>query len=198
MPLVRAAIAILALGGAACSPTAGPSASPTSLADPALGSRPPVATASAAPIAAPTVVPSAAPDGTLTASSDGVSVRVTLASTEVAPGRNLKIAITIDNARPVPLLLESQYCGAPALFTALGHIPVDPVGRTWGGLAGDLKSFALGQAEQQGEIGPTPIGTVATTCSDDRGWVVTVPAGGTTTTSMPWRAELVDGVLALP
>lgn len=127
---VRVAIAILGLLAGACSPTPGPSTSPTAPVVPAVATQPPVATASPAPAPAATRAAAPTPDGTLVASSDGVSVTVVLARSEVAPGKPLKIAITIDNARSTPLVLESQYCGAPALFTAVARIPVDPAGRT--------------------------------------------------------------------
>lgn len=148
--------------------------------------------------ATPAPTETAAPDGVLVTSSDGITVTAKLAAPVVAPGGSLGISVTIANGRPTQLVLQSTYCGAPALVTAYATNPAVANGRAWDGLAGRYKAFALGQAQQSGEIGVTPLEAATKPCPSGGGWVVNVPAGGRISTSFALQADLVDGVPAQP
>jgi hypothetical protein len=167
--------------------TASPATSPA-LASPQPSSTP---TSSASP------PESLAPSGVMTASDNGLSLTVSPADPDVTPGGTLTVSATIHNGRSDPVVLQIQRCGAPALMSFMLPFPADPSGRSWSGLAGDYKAFALGQLESSGGL-LQPWYADAKPCPQDSGWVATLKPGETTTARLVWTAELVAGVPALP
>lgn len=167
--------------------TASPAASPS------LGSLPPSNTPG--PMTSPRE--SLAASGVMSASDNGLSVTVSPADPETTPGGTLSVTVTIHNGRSVPVVLQNQRCDAPALMSFFLPFPQDPPGRSWTGLAGEYKAFALGQMESSGGFLQPWYGD-AKPCTQTGGWVQTLKAGATTTAKLVWTADLVAGVPALP
>ncbi len=158
---------------------------------------------SAAPSSEPSVAqesPPQATSGSLAATDAGLSMTATLSSNDVAPGGRLTISVTIRNDRTVPVILAAGPCGAPATMFATVPMPTEPAGRTWDGIAGAFKSFALAQANGNGGAPPTlPFSSYATAspCNQDA-TETTLDPGRTVVAKLIWKAELVAGVAALP
>lgn len=148
-----------------------------------------------APLPSPLASP--AVPGVLSASDNGLSMSVTPTDPEVEPAGSATISVTIHNGRSVPVVLQAQRCGAPALMSFLLPFPVDPIGQVWTGIAGEYKTFAVGQAERSGEFAQ-PWYADAEPCREDHGWVLTLQPGESAKTALVWTAELVEGVPALP
>ncbi len=156
-------------------------------------------TPSAEPSAAPASPPQAT-GGPLAATDAGLSMTATLSATDVAPGGSLRINVTIRNDRTAPVTLALGPCGAPATMSVTVPMPTAPAGRTWNGIAGEFKSFALEQANGNGGAPPTlPFSSYATAspCNQDA-TETTLDPGRTVVAKLTWKAELVAGVAALP
>jgi hypothetical protein len=135
-------------------------------------------------------------------SDDGLSMAVILDRTEVAPGAAVAISVAIRNDRPGPVVLFLDGCDAPATVSATVPVPGDPPGRTWDGIAGAFKSYALTQGNGIGGTPPTVptrVEGTAVGCSvpGDTGERTLAP-GTSTNASFLWTADLVKGVPALP
>ena len=133
----------------------------------------------------------------LSANDNGLSMTVTPANPSVQPGGSVTVTVAIHNGRSGPVVLQTQRCGAPALMSFMLPFPVDPAGRVWTGIAGEYKTFALGQTERAGGF-LQPWYADAKPCSQDNGWVLTIQPGETSRASLVWTAVLVEGVPALP
>ncbi len=184
--VVAVATAALIAGGSGARFGASPSSNVSQPADSAIA-------ATQSPVATPVA------DGDLVASDDGLTMTVALDRTTVEPGGSLVIAVTIHNARSVPVVLAIDPCGAPATMHAFVPVPVDPSGRDWDGIAGEFKSYALTEGNGSGGV-PTAPGWVAATVEPCReaGFELILAPGDTTSASMTWTAALVEGVPALP
>ena len=177
-------------------------AAPTS--SPADSSRPSQSsgvTPTPAETSVPTTEPSAAQatSGLLTATDDGLSMVVTLSASDVAPGGNVAINVTVRNDRSVAVPLGSGYCGSLATMYAVLPVPLDPVGRDWDGIEGTFKQYALTEGLREGGSPMSQPGWVyanATPCNDASSDTMLQP-GGSLTDSMTWSALLVKGVPAL-
>jgi hypothetical protein len=197
--LIPAAVAVLVVASAATAvliggsslPHIGVSSSPKASQPP--GSYQPASAAAATQ--SPPATPAAS--SVLSASDNGLSMTVTPANPSVEPGGSVTVTVTIHNGRSGPVVLQTQRCGAPALMSFMLPFPVDPAGRVWTGIAGEYKTFALGQAERSGGF-LQPWYADAKPCSEDNGWVLTIQPGETSRASLVWTAELVEGVPALP
>jgi hypothetical protein len=138
---------------------------------------------------------SARPDD-LVATDGGLSLTVTSEARDVAPGGRITFDLVIRNDRSVPVELAGP-CGAPTM-SARVPVPVEPAGRTWNGISGAFKTFALTQG-----LGPIdhPEATsrsvdVLPTCLEI-GPAMLAP-GASTRASFTWTVELIEGVPAPP
>jgi hypothetical protein len=132
----------------------------------------------------------------LVATDHDLTLTVSFAPIEVAPGGSLRIDIVVRNDRLVPVVLAGP-CGDPSM-SAMVPVPVHPVGRDWIGIAGRFKAFALKQG-----LGPIdhPEATVRSldaivTC-DSRG-SDTLGPGGSVSATLRWTAEFVKGIPVPP
>lgn len=119
---------------------------------------------------------------------------VTLDRTIVEPGGSVAIAVTIHNGRSAPAIFSLDECSSPVQMHASMPPPVGPSGRSWDGIAGEFKDYALTKGNRYGRdvyATPTPCGPVAST-------QMTLAPGSTATASMTWTAAFVKGVAALP
>jgi hypothetical protein len=197
--LIPAAVAVLVVASAATAVLIGGSSLPHIGVSSSPRASQPQGSYQPASAAAATQSPPATPaaSGVLSASDNGLSMTVTPANPSVEPGGSVTVTVTIRNGRSNPVALQTQRCGAPALMSFMLPFPVDPAGRVWTGIAGEYKTFALGQAERSGGF-LQPWYADAKPCSEDNGWVLTIQPGETSRASLVWAAELVEGVPALP
>jgi hypothetical protein len=136
-------------------------------------------------------------DTSLTTGAD-LTLTVVFDRTTVEPGGSLNIDVAIHNSRLVPVVLALDQCGAPASMHATVPVPIEPAGRAWGGIAGDLKTYALTQGFGQGGVpAMAPVLVFATwqPCRG-RGDEITLAPGDSTSGSLVWAAELVNDVPA--
>lgn len=145
----------------------------------------------------PAATPGAA--GELVASDRGLTLTVSLDRAEVAPGGSISVDVTIRSARTVPVVLSTGRCGLPVTMVALVPVPVDPSGRSWEGIAGEFKAYALAGGYREGGQPATSPGQVYASAVPCREFAPELPLapGETTETSMTWTAMLVEGVPAL-
>ena len=136
----------------------------------------------------------------LAASDAGLSLAVTVSSSDVAPGGDVTIDVTVRNDRSVAVTIGPGYCGALATMYAELPVPLDPTGQDWNGIEGRFKEYALTQGLREGGAPMSQPGWVyanANPCKDESPDTVLEP-GDTLTDSMTWSALLVTGVPALP
>lgn len=190
-------VSVLVWGGSARLGAA-PTANPTQSSDLAT---PPVETSlQTSEPSPPQASPPQASSGPLTATDAGLSMVATFSESDIAPGGSITINVTIRNDRAVPVVIAAGPCGAPATMFATVPMPAEPGGRTWDGIAGAFKSFALAQANGNGGAPPTlPFSSYATAspCNQDAS-EATLDPGQTVVAKLIWKAELVPGVAALP
>jgi hypothetical protein len=149
------------------------------------------------------VAPAGSVDPThLEATDKGLTLTVDLDRAEVAPGGTVTATATIRNGRATPVIVGADQCGAAVAMTGSVQTPTDPEGRTWDGIAGDFKSFALSNAMGPGG-GPAADARVtyarlaAAVCREGS-MEQTLAAGASETVDLTWAAEIVAGVPALP
>jgi hypothetical protein len=155
------------------------------------------------------VVPSssAGPTGTvdpahLVATDNGLILTVDLDRAEVAPGGTVTATATVRNERSTPVILGFDQCGSPVTMSGSVKTPTDPVGRTWDGIAGAFKTFALtsgtglggGPASEDRVIPARRTPVACTEGSMER----SLAAGTSETVELAWTAQIVEGVPALP
>ena len=197
--LIPAAVTVLVVASAATAVLIGGSSLPHIGVISSPGASQPPGSYQPASAAAATQSPPATPaaSSVLGASDTGLSMTVTAANPSVEPGGSVTVTVAIHNGRSDPVVLQTQRCGAPALMSFMLPFPVDPAGRVWTGIAGEYKTFVLGQAERSGGF-LQPWYADAKPCSEDNGLVLTIQPGETSRASLVWTAELVKGVPALP
>jgi hypothetical protein len=104
----------------------------------------------------PTVAPTRTPSGSpveatepsgdlaaLRAEDAGLRLSVALDRTTVEPGGTVVVTATIENGRDVPVEIGPGWCGTFVDAFARFALPTDPVGRSWDGIAGEFKAYAL-------------------------------------------------------
>jgi hypothetical protein len=155
------------------------------------------------------VVPSSsmAPAGSidpthLEATDNGLTLTVDLDRAEVTPGGTVTATATIRNARATPVIVGADQCGAAVAMTGSVQTPTDPEGRTWDGIAGEFKAFALSSAMGPGG-GPAAAARVvyakrAAAFCREGSMERSLAAGASETVDLTWTAEIVAGVPALP
>jgi hypothetical protein len=128
---------------------------------------------------------------------DDAELTVVLDRQVVAPGGTVAITATLRNGRTTPLRYVPAACPGAATAT----IVLDPAdgqpGRSWAGIAGELKTYALEQGLGPGGIpalGPQSV-LISDPC-ERSGDEATLAPGESVTNVLAWRAELVDGVVA--
>lgn len=150
------------------------------------------------------VAPAGSVDPThLVATDGGLTLTVDLDRAEVAPGGTVTATATIRNERGTPVILGIDQCGAAVAMRGSVATPTDPEGRTWDGIAGDFKAFALSTATGPGG---GPAAEARTTYASVRAAAVcregsmehALAAGASETVDLTWTAEIVAGVPALP
>ena len=141
-----------------------------------------------------------APSGPVAAQDDGLALVVSLSRSEVPSGGDITLDVTVRNDRSTPVTIGPGNCGALVTMYAELPVPLDPRGKTWTGIEGEFKNYALAHGYREGGLPMSHPGWVyadAGRCDQppvDR----TLEPGGTLTASMTWTAQLVPGVPALP
>lgn len=157
------------------------------------------------PAAAPTssaTAPVATPGTTgapiETATNDALSLSARLDRTSVEPGGKVTVDVTIHNGRSSPVVY-SVTCDSATTMTTNLPLPLEPAGRTWTGIEGDVKEAALGRGTVTGET-PDQMETMTYSGSCDSGFQGerTLDPGETITSTLVWSADFVSGVPALP
>jgi hypothetical protein len=146
-----------------------------------------------------TKAPAAPSANVLTATDGGLTMTVTMDQV-VESGGTIPIDVSISNGRSVPVVLPSDECGAPAGMRASLPVPLEPIGRTWDGIAAEYKAYALGEGYREGGLAASAPGWVMATagaCKPGRG-ELTIPPGEAASVALLWTAALVEGVAALP
>ncbi len=187
------------------------------LATACMGVAPSVAPSAAAPIPNPTDGPGipapatsepGSPAITATAEDGGLRLEASFDRIAVEAGGVIEVALSIENTRPTDVRFEEP-CGLAAMTVSV-PVPVEPVGRTWTGIAATFKTYALEQST--GSPMESSVRTLLPTAAtpapchaeqgpgDASGVLPTtiIPAGTTYTTTLRWTAELVRGVAAMP
>jgi hypothetical protein len=138
----------------------------------------------------------------LEATDNGLTLTVDLDRAEVAPGGTVTATATIRNGRATPVIVGADQCGAAVAMTGSVQTPTDPEGRTWDGIAGEFKAFALSSAMGPGG-GPAAEARVvyakrAAALCREGSMEQSLAAGASETVDLTWTAEIVAGVPALP
>jgi hypothetical protein len=150
---------------------------------------------------------SARPTGTfdpthLVATDNELTLTVDLDRAEVAPGGTVTATATVRNERATPVIVGFDQCGSPVTMTGSVKTPTAPKGRTWDGIAGAFKTFALTSATGLGG-GPASEDRVITArrtpvaCTEGS-MEGSLAAGTSETVELAWTAEIVQDVPALP
>jgi hypothetical protein len=185
--LLAAVGALIAGCGLAASPSSvprGPSATSSSAAQP----------------------PSVAPGLELTAEDVGLKLVATLDRREVEAGGTVTVDVRIENGRPTDVVFEEP-C-VPNVMAVDLHVPTEPIGRDWNGIAAAFKAYVLrdstGSPIESSIRGPQHTSAVPRACQlqkdgGDPGIPPTsIRAGTAYETVLTWTAELVRGVPAVP
>ena len=122
-----------------------------------------------------------------------------LDSDVIAPGGTVVATATVRNDRPGAVTLGSAWCSSAVDMAARFAIPTEPVGRTWGGIEGEWKEFALTSGLAPGggpaDEGVTIHGTSGPGCDPVER---TLGSGESLTVRSLLTADIVDGVPAAP
>src|SRR2546423_8741091 len=182
-PLIVTAIAALLL--TACGPSSGASSlAPT--ASPSV--RPEVS-------ASPGSVASAGDANVRVASADGLTVTVEPDRQEVEPGGTVVAQIRVRNDRPEPVV-DSFGCLLAPRWTVDVLMPFEPAGRSWTGIAGKFKDYAMNHSDQPGIISSRrpvqtmPFGDPCVTAP------ASLAAGATAEWTLKWQAPMTPGIEA--
>jgi hypothetical protein len=134
-----------------------------------------------------------------TATDDGLSLTVAT-DDAVASGDTLAIDVKIHNGRSEPVVMPTDECGAAAGMHATVPLPLDPAGKTWDGIAGEFKRYALEQGYREGgapAAAPGWVNAVPNPCGQGNGDQTLAP-GETARVALSWPAALLKGIPALP
>ena len=135
---------------------------------------------------------------TLTSSDDALSLSVRLDRASLEPGGKVTVEVTVHNGRPSPVLYTVA-CDSPTAMTTTMALPLEPVGRAWTGLEGDLKAAMLSPGRLSGDSSDSIETTTRSgSCSSGFQGERTLGPGETIASTLVWSAELVSGVYAMP
>jgi hypothetical protein len=161
----------------------------------------------AGPVGAATpVVASEAQSGVaaIDGAKDGIRVTLRVARDTVEPGGSLDMAITVRNERSEPATIGFGRCGIGATVYGDVAVPWEPAGRTWDGIEGEFKKFALEQGLQPGGVDarlPVRVDALTTPCPDFLGGPtdgLTLAPGESTGGNMRWTAAITYDPPVLP
>jgi hypothetical protein len=151
--------------------------------------------------------PSGSPVGTIAPSENasalqaedaGLRLSVALDRTTVEPGGTVVVTATIENDRDVAVEIGPGWCGTFVDAFARFAIPTDPPGRSWDGIAGEFKTYALNAGLAPGGVPADSDvaihGTAGPRC-DDVGSQRLAP-GASAVVAVRLEAGLVPGVPA--
>lgn len=160
----------------------------------------PASRAPAAPTAEPS--PTAEPPATtpaFTSEADGLVLTVTADPAVVAPGETITFTASVRNDRSQPVDYYVPWCGGAASLWLSVEVPRPVGGQAWTGIEAAFKDYVLGEAMGPGivpafdplrvDVGPSP-------CRGGQVEALMAP-GETLTSSMTWKAEIVEGVPAM-
>jgi hypothetical protein len=151
-------------------------------------------------LAVPSPTRSASGGIVASASADGLTLELRAASRSIPSGETLELVARVHSDRADPVEYGVQYPCAPVEVTAALPMPLGPTGRSWEGLAGRFKTFALteGYGIGSGGVGG-PVTTYAevTPCDGFKGERILAP-GETIESRMAWRASVVKGIGVAP
>jgi hypothetical protein len=114
---------------------------------------------------------------------------------EVAPGGAVAARVRVRNDRPVPVG-DPDGCLLAPRWTVDVLMPFEPAGRTWKGIAGTFKDFAMTESTQPGIVSSR--GPLMTTPAEDP--CLAAPAslapGATAEWTLTWKAQMMPGIEA--
>jgi hypothetical protein len=169
------ALALVAAFVAACAASSGP--------------------ASSAPSTIPSSPQPSAVGHVLSAAADGLSMTVELDRWEVAPGGTVQARVRVRNDRARPVA-DPDGCLLAPRWTVDVLMPFEPAGRTWKGIAGKFKDFAMHEGMQPGIVSSRR--PIMTTPAEDP--CATAPAslepGATAEWTLTWKAQMMPGIEA--
>lgn len=142
------------------------------------------------------------PDGFYTATDDGLTLTARFNRTSVEPGGEILVEISVENARQSDVTIQVDGCGVGATMYALVRPPFDEPGRTWRGIAGELKSFVLANGLAPGGLPAADPWWVYAghprPCAAVGAMERVLGPGDSATTTLAWRAHLTEGIPAEP
>jgi hypothetical protein len=170
--------------------TAVPDAARTS--SPSIGIQPPSATEVASP--SPTATPS------FFAEADGYTLTVTADRLTLAPGQTAELTATFHNGTALPIDVPGPLCGGGVTAFVSVDLPQGPTGRVWSGIRQTFKDFVLKEGYGPGGVPALdPLQTNISPPSCDESTLSSeLGPGKSISVQIPWKAEIVRGVEALP
>lgn len=142
----------------------------------------------------------AEPGRPIVGSQDGLTVSAIFNRGSVEPGGTITIDVSVRNGRTTPAIVAIGTCGAPVRLVADVAVPWEPQGRTWDGIAGEFKQYALLRGLGGGGVPANQalqVEAKGQACPLEPGEVTLLP-GETNGKRLTWTAAIVDGVPALP
>jgi hypothetical protein len=166
-----------------------------------VGSSPsPEPLASRSPATSTASSPSSSQPGQFLAEADGYTLTVTVDRLELAPGETVTFNATFHNGTDRPIDVAGPRCSAGMTGSVTVDLPSMPGGKTWSGIRHTFKEYVLTQAYGPGAVPafePLRIDTAGWACGDYTISSQLAP-GDLLARSISWKAQIVDGVGALP
>jgi hypothetical protein len=135
---------------------------------------------------------------------DGLTVVVTLGRDTVEPGDSVEMLVTVSNVRPTPATIGFGTCGAGATVYADMPVPWTPSGRSWDGVAGAFKRYALETGMQPGAVAaslPYRVTAKGEACPEETSDPfsgIALGTGESKTDQLTLAADILPGIVALP
>jgi hypothetical protein len=182
-------LTILVLGCTATTPgTSGSAAEPTTRS----------VTTTAGPVTTPTASTTAPAQTTFVAEAGGYTLSVTIDRAQLAPGDTVTFTAAFHNGTSKPIDVAGADCAAAGGYVSVA-LPVAPEGKAWSGINGTFKDYVLREGYGPGGVpalDPVNVELARPTCARSELSFDLAP-GGSVTTKMSWKAEIVRGIGAL-
>jgi hypothetical protein len=117
----------------------------------------------------------------------------------VGPGEAVTFTATFHNGTTAATEYQVPWCGGAAAVVMSVGLPLEPEGKSWTGIAGVFKDYALEEGFGAGGVpamAPVNVQLPANPCNDGQFEAILEP-GDSVVSSMSWPAEIVAGVPAL-
>ena len=150
--------------------------------------------ATASPLPSPSATPS------FVAEADGYTLTVTADRLILAPGETAELTATFHNGTGLPIDVAGPLCAGGVTASVSVDLPQGPNGRSWSGIRQTFKDYVLKRSYGPGGVpalDPLQINISPPSC-DNSIMSSELAPGKSITVTIPWRAEIVRGVEALP